>query len=82
MRKISLLFVLVALFSGCSKKPTAISFLDRVYTVEEFQKDKDTRKKVLNECQNNPGELRQDPNCVNAGRAAVSQQLSNEIPRF
>lgn len=84
MKKLSLTFVVAAcvLAAGCSKKPTAVSFLDRVMTVDEFKNDVAAQKKVLGECQSNPGELRDDPNCVNARQAALAQATKNEIPRF
>jgi len=50
--------------------------------VSEFQKDANLRKRVLAECHDDPGQLRNDPNCVNAQRAAISAQISDKPPRF
>jgi len=65
-----------------SAPATRVSFLDRVMKVSEFQKDANLRKRVLAECHDDPGQLRNDPNCVNAQRAAISAQISDKPPRF
>lgn len=68
--------------SGWAATPTRISFLDRVIKVNEFQRDTDLRKRVLAECHDDPGQLKTDPNCINAQKAAVSAFLSDKPPRF
>jgi len=61
---------------------TRIAFLDRVVKVSEFQKDVGLRQRVLKECQDDPGQLRADPNCINAQKAAISAHLADKPPRF
>lgn len=56
----------LAVLASCSLKPTQISFLDRVVTVEEFTAKPELRARVLAECTSNPGQLNGDANCVNA----------------
>ena len=48
------------------KPATEIPSLDRVYTVDEFDRDFALRQHVLAACNSNPGQLRNDPNCVNS----------------
>ena len=40
-----------------------------VRTVDWFLENKDALKATLKECNNNPGQFRNDPNCVNAAEA-------------
>ena len=82
MKNLSFLIVLCALLAACNVKPTAISFLDKVLTVEEFTKQPDLRKRVQSECHQNPGQLGKDPNCINADRSAELQMFTHKIPRF
>ncbi|AGS26439.1 EexN family lipoprotein [Rhizobium etli] len=42
---------------------------DRVYTVDELAADNALLAKIIGECRNNPGELRDTPNCRNAEAA-------------
>ena len=58
--------------SGCFDKPTKIPFLDKVITVEEFNSQREMREKVLSFCSNNPGEVKEDPNCINAKQSVRS----------
>lgn len=37
-----------------------------VKTVDWYSEHKEERDRLLRECNNNPGQLRRDPNCVNA----------------
>lgn len=57
--------------TGCFKAvpATAASKIDRVYTVDEFVAQPDLRKQVSAVCSNDPGQLGQDPNCLNVRRA-------------
>lgn len=43
------------------------------YTVEEYLAKPDVMATKLRECSNNPGELRNDPDCINV-KEAVKQQ--------
>ncbi|CAN7736662.1 EexN family lipoprotein [Rhizobium leguminosarum] len=42
---------------------------DEIYTVDELMGDKALLAKITSECRNNPGALRQTPNCQNAEAA-------------
>jgi len=42
---------------------------ERTYTVEELIADDASLAKIIAECRNNPGELRDTPNCRNAEAA-------------
>ncbi|MBM0105800.1 EexN family lipoprotein [Steroidobacter sp. S1-65] len=53
--------------TGCSHEPKKAQ-----YTVEQYLADRDLMNKKVEECANNPGELRNDPDCINA-RAAASK---------
>ncbi|KVE37220.1 EexN family lipoprotein [Burkholderia sp. TSV86] len=75
-------FALCAALAACNTKPTAIPFLDRVLTVDEFTQQADMRKRVIDACHANPGELGQDPNCINAAKSAEAQFTKGNIPKF
>ena len=57
---------------------------DRIYTIKEFTKNFEFAKEVDDKCRNNPGELRDDPNCINAREAVAKDRLigSNGEDRF
>ncbi|ANK94200.1 MULTISPECIES: EexN family lipoprotein [Rhizobium] len=42
---------------------------EKIYTVDEFMADDALLAKIIVECRNNPGELRDTPNCCNAEAA-------------
>lgn len=52
--------------AACNEPATKVTALDRVYTVDEFTNNFGMRQTALSACNANPGELRSDPNCVNA----------------
>lgn len=59
-----LLLAVVALaISGCSGQA------EKTYTVDELMADEPRLAKIISECRNNPGELRQTSNCQNAEAA-------------
>jgi general secretion pathway protein G len=64
---------------ACS--PTHVSGLDRVVKVEEFDHQADLRKRVVAECNSNPGQLKDDPNCVNANASQAKADLEAEKAR-
>lgn len=82
MKRLSIALALCAALAACNLKPTAIPFLDRVLTVDEFTQQTDLRKRVLDACHANPGELGKDPNCVNADKSAEAQFTKGSIPKF
>lgn len=62
MKKVILgafLAAMVLNFTGCGEK-------EEVKTVEYYKEHADERKAKIEECKNNPGELRGTPNCTNA----------------
>jgi len=64
MKKVILSAVLAAMIlsvTGCSEKPT-----EDVKTVDYYKTNPEERKAMIDECKNNPGELKDTPNCVNA----------------
>ncbi|WP_435380096.1 type II secretion system major pseudopilin GspG [Burkholderia sola] len=64
------LLPLAVTLTAC-KPATKVADLDRVYTVDEFTLDIGLRQRALSACSTNPGELRTDPNCVNATASHV-----------
>lgn len=63
--KLILAFAALAILSAC-KPATQVPSLDRVYTVDEFDRDFDLRQRTLAACASNPGQLSSDPNCLNS----------------
>lgn len=54
--------VAVVLLAACSRD-------ENVYTVDELADDGALLAKIINDCRNNPGELHNTPNCLNAEAA-------------
>ena len=54
--------VAVVLLAACSRD-------EKVYTVDELADDSALLTKIINDCRNNPGELHNTPNCLNAEAA-------------
>jgi hypothetical protein len=54
--------VAVVLLAACSRD-------ENVYTVDELADDGALLTKIINDCRNNPGELHNTPNCLNAEAA-------------
>jgi hypothetical protein len=52
----------VVLLVACSRG-------EKVYTVDELVNDGALLTKIIGECRNNPGELHNTPNCLNAEAA-------------
>jgi hypothetical protein len=61
----SFMIAIVAATSGCTPTPKKAR-----YTVEQYLADRQLMNSKVQECANNPGELRNDPDCINAGMAA------------
>lgn len=63
MKAISIVLVLSAMvtLSGCSPKPPKAKF-----TADEYLARPEQLDAKVKECANNPGDLRDDPDCVNA----------------
>ncbi|WP_037153899.1 EexN family lipoprotein [Rhizobium freirei] len=60
--KWSVFCAMVLVLSACSPG-------EKVYTVDELVSDEVLLTKIIGECRNNPGELRDTPNCRNAEAA-------------
>jgi general secretion pathway protein G len=58
-------FFLASLVTAC-KPATQVPSLDHVYKVEEFDRDYLLRHRTLTACESNPGQLKDDANCINA----------------
>jgi hypothetical protein len=70
VRRIPILVVLM-LLAACSQES------ERTYTVDEFVADEALLSRTISECRNNPGELRNTPNCRNAEAADGKLRLQN-----
>jgi hypothetical protein len=70
VRRVPIL-VSLALLAACSQgsEPT--------YTVEEFVADPELLTRTISDCRDNPGELRNTPNCRNAEAADGRLRLQN-----
>lgn len=72
MKKIALLGML-AIVAGCSK--------DEVHDVHYFVDHPKERAAQIGQCENNPGQMRMEPNCINAGNALLKAgMLSGGMP--
>ncbi|WP_349436786.1 EexN family lipoprotein [Pararhizobium sp. A13] len=61
--KHALLGAVALALSACSGKA------EKTYTVDELMADEPLLTKIMGECRNNPGKLRETPNCRNAEAA-------------
>ncbi len=59
MKKIICVLMFSILFAGCSK-------VEKVQTVDWYKKHNDERQQVMKKCNNDPGNLEDDKNCINA----------------
>ncbi|MGR9263616.1 EexN family lipoprotein [Rhizobium leguminosarum] len=71
--KLLLLGIVILTLSGCFGEE------HRIYTVDELMADEVLLAKIISECRNNPGALRQTPNCQNAEAAEWRVRL--RLPR-
>lgn len=55
---------LITFLTGCNDTP-----IEEVKTVEYYEQNESSLKLKIKECKNNPGELRETPNCQNAFQA-------------
>jgi hypothetical protein len=70
MRRVPI-FVSLALLAACSQGS------ERTYSVEEFVADPELLARTISVCRDNPGELRNTPNCRNAEAADGRLRLQN-----
>lgn len=66
----SIIVLLAALLAGCSGQ-----IGERVFTVDEFLADDALRSDQISRCRQNPGELGQSANCLNAEQAEWQARL-------
>jgi hypothetical protein len=59
-------------FCGCSPEPQKAR-----YTVDEYAANADAMEAKLQECANNPGDSRNDPDCVNVKAAAERKGIGS-----
>jgi hypothetical protein len=50
---------------------------DSAKTVEWYTNNKAERNRALKKCNNNPGKLKDDPDCINASRSAAKDSSGN-----
>ncbi|HHW4669523.1 MAG TPA: EexN family lipoprotein [Xylella fastidiosa subsp. multiplex] len=60
MRKMSTVLVITAILASCADNNKPVRTVDW-YTVYDAE-----REEMIAKCNNNPGELRESPNCINA----------------
>lgn len=70
MRRVPI-FASLLFLAGCSQGS------ERTYTVEEFVADPELLARTISDCRDNPGELRNTPNCRNAEAADGKLRLQN-----
>lgn len=70
MRRVPI-FVALMLLAACSEQS------ERTYNVDEFVADTELLTRTMSECRNNPGKLRDTPNCRNAEAADGKLRLQN-----
>ena len=82
--KIIYLFLISLTLTGCFDE-TPKEKKEEVHTVAWFLEHKDVMEDTNKKCSNNPSELLQTPNCVNAleaKRVAYDRQLSRGLDSF
>jgi hypothetical protein len=64
-----IIMVFALIISGC--KTENVASKEKTNTVEYYIHNKEERKEKIQECNNNPGEMENLPNCKNAKKAAL-----------
>ena len=75
------MFLISLALTGCFEEAPK----EEVHTVDWFMDHQDVMNNTLEKCSNNPGELLQTPNCVNAleaQRTITDRQLSRGLDTF
>jgi hypothetical protein len=75
-RKYVLIVVLALAITACKGE------MSDVKSVAWFHNNPQQRTETLTECKNNPGELKEDPNCVNAAQAESASMQRGHNTRF
>ena len=63
-------FLIIAMLAGCFQA-------EKTYSVDDFLANDALLAEYFKKCRNNPGELGQTPNCVNAAAADGKARLQN-----
>jgi len=75
MNKRALVGLLASALAGCSD--------DEIHDVAYYVEHPKERAAQIVACDNNPGQMRLEPNCVNAGRALWKASMaSREMPKL
>ncbi|MDP2027871.1 EexN family lipoprotein [Sulfuriferula sp.] len=74
-RKILASFIPLLILIGCDAKKEEVT----VQTVDWYLTHDVERKAMQKECQNNPGELAQTPNCINASLAGKKTSTKSTV---
>ena len=69
---IGVAIIVTALLSACTPKPEP-------KTVDFYLTHKAERMKVFDECRNNPGKLKGEPDCINAAEAVLKAQATDPV---
>ncbi|MDR2220221.1 MAG: EexN family lipoprotein [Methylobacillus sp.] len=72
MKKLIISLMIAVVLSGCD------DFFVPTKTVDWYKTHETERKEILARCNNNPGELRDTPDCINAARAESEMALPAE----
>lgn len=71
----SAIILSASVLTGCSEG-------SRTYTVADFMADETLLERIRSECRNNPGELQETPNCMNASEAKRKIVNQKQRERF
>jgi hypothetical protein len=74
VRFLPLVVVLAVAGAGCSQQAAPSQ---ATYTVDQYLAKPDLMEAKVRECANNPGELRNDPDCVNVKAAAQQYSIGS-----
>ena len=71
---VGMLCILMSALLGCSQKPASPK---AAYTVDEYLARPDLMEQKMRECASNPGDLRDNPDCVNVKAAAQQHSIGS-----
>ncbi len=77
IKKLLWVILVSVLLNGCFET----KLQKEVHDVQWFMNHKLEHREMLNHCANNPGELRNSPNCINA-QAALKKLSGGKLRRF
>lgn len=72
IRQTALVFSCIAALCACNPEPPKAR-----YTVDEYLADPQAMTQALEKCTSNPGELRNDPDCINVQAAAQRKDIGS-----